>query len=70
MKSSFLLVCSLAVLGLLFLTHGSEVVGGPRIGILVGAGLVVFVLYPVFLRDSERRIAALERAGRSAPPEP
>lgn len=53
------------LLPLLFLLHDpAGFLGAWRTGLLVGAGVVVLVLFPFKLREFERRVAALEASAR------
>ena len=57
-------------MALLFLAvpaHIAEAAGNFKIGVMIGVGLVVLVLYPAFLRNHERRLAALEGRIHEAP---
>ena len=64
MKSIFPILAGAALIILALIAYKSEVdiVGDFKTGMWLGAGLVVFVLYPAYLRNHERRIAALERS--------
>ena len=64
MKSFFPILAGAALLVFALIAYKSEVdiVGDFKTGLWIGAGLVVFVLYPVYLRNHERRIAELERS--------
>jgi hypothetical protein len=61
MKSGILIWSGWLILLLFGLTRWRELADGLETGILLGAALVVFVVYPALLRGLERRIARLER---------
>lgn len=62
MKSLFLIWAGAALLILATLAHNTQFLADFKTGIVVGVGLVVLVLYPAYLRNHERRLAALERS--------
>ena len=63
MKSYFPMLVGAALLAFALLAYKSETfVGDFKTGVWIGAGLVVFLLYPVYLRNHERRLEALERS--------
>ncbi len=64
MKSGILLWAGWAFLLLIGLTRWRQVADGFETGLVLGAALVVFVVYPAFLRNHERRLASLERGSR------
>lgn len=64
MKLGILSWIGLALLLLLAATRWAEFASGVQTGVLLGAGLLVLVVYPAFLHGFERRIAALERERR------
>ena len=63
MKTSTLVLSGWVLLALFALTHWSSLLADLQLGVMIGAGVVVFVLYPVKLRELERRVAELEGGG-------
>lgn len=57
---------SLPVIVLLFALRPSDFVVSFETGVLIGAALVVFGLYPAILRGHEKRLTALERGAQSS----
>ena len=51
------------MLGLLALMESSTFLEDFRTGVMVGIGVVVFILYPAVLHQHEKRISALEKSG-------
>lgn len=58
------------LLGLFALRDGTDVLAGFEVGLSLGAGVVVLVLYPAFLNSHEKRIAALEQSQRTGADSP
>jgi len=61
MRNSFPLLVGAALLILIIITNNDEFFADFKTGVLIGAGVVVFVLYPAYLRSHERRLTLLER---------
>ena len=61
MKNSFPILVGAALLILIVITNNDAFLADFKTGVLIGAGVVVFVLYPAYLRSHERRLTLLEQ---------
>lgn len=64
MRNWFPLLVGAALLILAAIANSAEFLADFKTGVLIGAGFVAFLLYPAYLRNHERRLAALERQDR------
>ena len=62
MKSMFLIWAGWAMLIVLALTSWANFFSDFKTGLLLGAAVVVFVVYPAYIRNLLRRVSALERS--------